>query len=638
MKKIEIKKLRLENFMSFVGEHIIEFGHITNVFGRNATGKTTIKRAIQYVLGIKGEDGKKITGIISHDSEGNDIADGASVEITLSIDGDSYTLKREFFNTYSRKGEPTGTATDCYVDGVNKKPTEFSKWIADNILPVDALQYCMNANMFFLQDSVKQRTILEKAFSKSKDEEILKTIKDHELIEDLLKNGTVSEIKSTINKKIYGGRGRSAEIGLRQQADQIEPKIKELERQKVDEDFAELELQKADLQKRLSDIERKISGDKNDLLERKSDDIMRLKFKANDILRSASEDLMNKRSELSRKLANYHRGASDAEETLHDSLCDIEKTKNEIAKLRKEWEQVNNISFAEDNVCPTCGRPYDDDRVKEIIEKQKKAKETELSRIENDAEKEEINLKEHQAFSDECSKRLQGLKDAIKSLEDEIAKMPSEVDMTGNKEYTDLLKQIEDEEKEIDSMKNVSSKTVALEDQRDKMLAEISKVDKRLSSAEWNENIDSRIEVLEKQKDNFEIEIAQNEKALYVLSMYDRAKNECLENDVNEAFSQCSVRLFRELVNGDTEQCCEILYNGEPYSRNLNLGFTMLTEIEVCRAFQNAYEVTMPIIVDKMESLDEERLPKIDGQFICIAKTEDDELVVFADGGKTYGN
>ena len=33
MKKIEIKKLRLENFMSFVGEHIIDFGHITNVFG-----------------------------------------------------------------------------------------------------------------------------------------------------------------------------------------------------------------------------------------------------------------------------------------------------------------------------------------------------------------------------------------------------------------------------------------------------------------------------------------------------------------------------------------------------------------------------------------------------------------------------
>lgn len=61
------------------------------------------------------------------------------------------------------------------------------------------------------------------------------------------------------------------------------------------------------------------------------------------------------------------------------------------------------------------------------------------------------------------------------------------------------------------------------------MLAEISKVDKRLSSAEWNENIDSRIEVLEKQKDNFEIEIAQNEKALYVLSMYDRAKMNALK-------------------------------------------------------------------------------------------------------------
>lgn len=197
--------------------------------------------------------------------------------------------------------------------------------------------------------------------------------------------------------------------------------------------------------------------------------------------------------------------------------------------MRKEWEQVNNISFAEDNVCPTCGRPYDDDKVKEIIEKQKKAKEKELSRIENDAEKEEINLKEHQAFSDEYAERLQGLKDAIKSMEDEIAKMPSEVDMTGNKEYTDLLKQIEDEEKEIDSMKNVSSKTVALEDQRDKMLAEIAKVDKRLSSAEWNANIDSRIEVLEKQKDNLEIEIAQNEKALYVLSMYDRAKMNALK-------------------------------------------------------------------------------------------------------------
>ena len=60
----------------------------------------------------------------------------------------------------------------------------------------------------------------------------------------------------------------------------------------------------------------------------------------------------------------------------------------------------------------------------------------------------------------------------------------------------------------------------------------------------------------------------------------------------------------------------------------MNHGAKLLTEIDICRAFQRKNDVEMPIIIDDTESLDAWRIPEIDTQLIVIRRTDDKELII----------
>ena len=90
--KTTIKSLHLENFgkhsESIGGKSLdIQLGQRTIIIGCNKTGKSTIKRAIQYIFDCKDENGKEIAGIRPHDENGIDI-DGLTTgaEMTISVD------------------------------------------------------------------------------------------------------------------------------------------------------------------------------------------------------------------------------------------------------------------------------------------------------------------------------------------------------------------------------------------------------------------------------------------------------------------------------------------------------------------------------------------------------------------------
>lgn len=116
-----------------------------------------------------------------------------------------------------------------------------------------------------------------------------------------------------------------------------------------------------------------------------------------------------------------------------------------------------------------------------------------------------------------------------------------------------------------------------------------------------NESIDKRIAELEQERRDIAQKITDVQAQLDLLKKFSRKKNELLEADVNKYLSFCTVRMFRPLVNGDTEECCDFIYKGEPYSRNMNHGAKILTEIDICRAFQKKCGVELPIMTDDTE-------------------------------------
>lgn len=214
-----IKSLHLENF----GKHSeaiggkpleIQLGQRTIISGCNKTGKSTIKRAIQYIFGCKDENGKEITGIRPHDENGIDI-DGLTIvaEMTVSVDGAENTLKKTYFQKKNRQGEYTGEDnTQYFIDGVRKNTRKSYDEFVQTILPDPV---CMSAQEFFKQDKAGRRNLLESTFFSRTIDEIIDQNPEFEELRGKLRANSVSDLKSACNEKINGkGRGANHVDGL----------------------------------------------------------------------------------------------------------------------------------------------------------------------------------------------------------------------------------------------------------------------------------------------------------------------------------------------------------------------------------------------------------------------------------------
>lgn len=166
---------------------------------------------------------------------------------------------------------------------------------------------------------------------------------------------------------------------------------------------------------------------------------------------------------------------------------------------------------------------------------------------------------------------------------------------------------------------------ISLRGEEEQIQKEIYEVSHKIKSATDD---DSRIDELEKNQREYAQKVTDVQAQLDLLKKFSRKKNEMLEADVNKYLSFCTVRMFRPLVNGDTEECCDFTYRGEPYSRNMNHGARILTEIDICNAFQKRCGVELPIMVDDTESLDPWKIPDVDSQLIMFRRSDDASLKV----------
>ena len=207
--------------------------------------------------------------------------------------------------------------------------------------------------------------------------------------------------------------------------------------------------------------------------------------------------------------------------------------------------------------------------------------------------------------------------------------VPTDVDMTGNSEYQALKAKIEEKEKALADENDTSELIRKFKNERNELLRQVSSVDTKIElGVANNKRIDDSIADLENKRTDLNQEIADWERKLDLLKEFTRKKNELLQADVNKYLNFATAKLFRPLLNGDTEECCDFVYNGEAYARNLNHGARMLTEVDICRAFQKVANVNFPIIIDDTESVDDWRIPQIDNQLIMLKHTQDKELVI----------
>lgn len=648
---MKITHIFAQNFCKFYGKNTLDadFSMKTVLSGQNEVGKSTVKRIILDVLNCHDENDREITGIRPHDENGVEIDDVDIVRaVTFEIDGKRKTLKKVTRQGRNKDGEVCSGHTDYYVNDVTYKMVEYSEFINDNIADLKILPFCLNAMTLLLKSPTNQRIALSTFFGTHKNPEICDMFPQFTELKPMFDDGDVDQLKKVCRGKLNGTGGRNGSKGLVKERDEISTRIDTIHSTNEYTDLAELELQKKTYEPQLKEIEDKLS-DYNKILESKqkaTEDIMNLKFELSDMERKANAENQKKRMELQLQIDDFNASIHKGESIIRAKKANIEDFEGSVrfctenlAKVRADWRKTKALSFDESSInCPMCGQRLPKDTIESLRTDFSDKKLKKLKELEDKGNSLSSDSKEFKQAIEDKKKEIADLGAELKELtirrdavEMELGMVPTDIDMTSNSEYQALKATIEEKEKALADENDTSELIRKLKNERNELLRQASSVDTKIElGVANNKRIDDSIADLEDKRKDLNQEIADWERKLDLLKEFTRKKNELLQADVNKYLDFATAKLFRPLLNGDTEECCDFIYNGEAYARNLNHGARMLTEVDICRAFQKVANVNFPIIIDDTESVDDWRIPQIDNQLILLKHTQDKELVIEA--------
>lgn len=648
---MKITHIFAQNFCKFYGKNTLDtdFSMKTVLSGQNEVGKSTVKRIILDVLNCHDENDREITGIRPHDENGVEIDDVDIVRaVTFEIDGKRKILKKVTRQKRNKKGEITGSVTDYSINDVPYKMADYNQYINDNMAELGVLPFCLNAMTLLNKSQAEQRLALASYFGTRTDEEICDMFPQFAELKPMFDDGDVDQLKKVCRGKLNGTGGRNGSKGLVKERDEISTRIDTIHSTNEYTDLAELELQKKTYEPQLKEIEDKLS-DYNKILEDKqkaTEDIMSLKFELSDMERKANADNQKKRMELQLQIdgfdASIHKTESmirAGKTSIKTSEREIEDCARDLEKVRAEWRKTKELAFDESSVnCPMCGQKLPEDKIESMRNEFDERKAKNLKELEDKGNALLNDSKGFKQAIEDRKKEIADLEAELKELTErhdivakELRKVPTDVDMTDNSEYQAFKAKIEEKEKALADENDTSELIRKLKNERNELLRQVSSVDTKIElGVANNKRIDDSIADLEDKRKDLNQEIADWERKLDLLKEFTRKKNELLQADVNKYLEFATAKLFRPLLNGDTEECCDFTYNGEAYARNLNHGARMLTEVDICRAFQKVVGVNFPSIIDDTESVDDWRIPQIDNQLILLKHTQDKELVIKA--------
>lgn len=646
---MKITHIFAQNFCKFYGKNTLDtdFSMKTVLSGQNEVGKSTVKRIILDVLNCHDENDREITGIRPHDESGVEIDDVDIVRaVTFEIDGKEKTLKKVTRQKRNKKGEITGSVTDYSINDVPYKMADYNQYINDNMAELGVLPFCLNAMTLLNKSQAEQRLALASYFGTRTDKEICDMFPQFAELKSMFDDGDVDQLKKVCRGKLNGTGGRNGSKGLIKERDEISTRIDTIHSTNEYIDLAELELQKKTYEPQLKEIEDKLS-DYNKILEGKqkaTEDIMNLKFELSDMERKANADNQKKRMELQLQLDGFNASIRKTESMIRAGKASIKCSEREIGdcaidleKVRADWKKAKELAFDESSInCPMCGQKLPEDKIESMRAEFDERKAKNLKALEDKGNALSSTSKELKQAIEDKKKEIADLEAELKELTEkcdivakELKKVPTDVDMTGNSEYQALKAKIEEKEKDLADENDTSELIRKLKNERNELLRQVSSVDTKIElGVANNKRVDDSIADLEDKRKDLNQEIADWERKLDLLKEFTRKKNELLQADVNKYLNFATAKLFRPLLNGDIEECCDFVYNGEAYARNLNHGARMLTEVDICRAFQKVASVNFPIIIDDTESVDDWRIPQIDNQLILLKHTQDKELVI----------
>lgn len=646
VKIITLSSMHLRNFKGVKDFTLLTNGQSVQVFGENATGKTTLFDAFNWLLFDKDSLNKKDFSLKTIDGSGEELHKlEHEVSAALNTDGDSLTLKKIFKEKWTKKRgsvqqEFNGHTTEYFVNDVPIKKKEYTDKIAE-IIDEDIFKLITNPQYFNEQLKWQdRRKVLIEIAGGVTDEEVIKENPSLAKLIDALKKYNSEEIK-----KIIAGKRKK----INDELEKIPVRIDEIQRNLPDiseQDKGLLEQQIKGVTNQIDEKQDLISNIRNgNAIAQKQRDIQEIEMEILKIKQAhesnANDDIYKLKARLQEENSNamiLDRDTVSIESTMNYNKENIQLIEEKLVDMRGEWDEVNALEFmhTEQCECPTCGQTLPENQVLEAREKAlsefnyKKSKDLEKSKAEGLKERDRQQKiidenKRHEAKLKELGEQINKKHKLVNKLETQIDELESNaIDITENKDYVAKLEGKQALMKDLAAIKlsaecsiqEVQVEIATLKTKRDE-------IQKELSEFSIIEQSKVRIAELETEEKNLSAEFEKLEQQLYLTEEFIRTKVNMLESKINSKFKHARFNLFKNNINGGLEEICETAYQGVPYSSGLNNAARINVGLDIINTLSDHYGFKAPIFVDNAEAVT--RMIDVDTQVISLVVSEQDK-------------
>jgi uncharacterized protein (UPF0335 family) len=615
-----LQKLEIENFRGFK-KQTIDFGDRRTVISAAiGVGKTNVYDAFLWLFFGKDSTGRTDSGVGHFElrplDENSRPIEGLVVHVagTLSMDGDEHVLVRESHENRVRK-ELRGYETQCWIDGVPKKVGEYEEFVdsliseTDFKLLTDLHYFC--GKMGWLE---RRKTLMRLAGD----------IRRPSGFDDLmakLNNRTIKEYQAALLIQAKRHRKEREEIppridelqrGLPGYADVTDTKKVARQRDDLNKKLEALSTERSNLLKKETERQKQIEA-LNNLKARKAD---REAYLRSDTagMQALRDERLKIESQVDEKRHDVVLANSAVELKQGDitgKKLELGVSKRLVEDIKQQHQQLDRTIDGASKHCPTCTcRPSEKEKQKRV---------------------EQLNLiNERGAYA---MQRVRDQKDEIERLEEELAmlqdeltdakKMLADAETDAKKRldriiadirsakplpfeedsaWQSLCRQIAEAEEQVGEP--VTKQLDRIEATHRDMAGQILQLNKVLAQADRMRQDAERIKELQDREKELSQYIADIDADLAEIDRYNLAECSLIESAVNGKFSHIKFVMFRRLLNGEIQECCEPTLNGVPYL-DMSTGQQIRSGLDIVSVLAADRGVSVPLFVDHSESYTE---------------------------------
>ena len=639
--QIKISNLKLKNFKGIKNLEINFEGKNANIYGKNATGKTTVFDAFKWLFFDKDSSDRKDFNIKTLDENNKPIHFlEHEVEAILLIDGVDMTFKKMLKEKWvTKRGETqqefSGHETSYWIDEVPVKKKDYEEKI--NSLVPESLFKLITDPLYFnkqLKWQERREILTNISGNQITDEEILNANEEFKTLQQNLNGRSIEDYNKVVASKIKDLNNEKEKIPIR---------IDELTNTLITEhdiNYEELEKEKANCKVEIQKIDAEMTDIQTRAKEnmKKADQLAAAKNELNALKLKLETEHSKQQSEATIKLESEKAILESRKRNLAAELEErkqkVENAESSKQELYKKWDELLNTKLEFDPnsfICPTCKREYPAEKKEELkgtfINNFNEHKESEKQRINKEGQALNSVIEENRNKIEEIQETIQktekDLLDINTKLE-ENAKEQSNIgpfDVTKLPQYQEKIKQVEELQTAISKI--VQSDTTEISNKKAKLVDQINEIDKKLNERDTQEKTKARIEELEAEEESISQKVQELEAQQYQIEEFTKTKVELLENTINSNFEIVRFRLFDTQINGGLVECCDTLVNGVPYA-DVNNAHKILAGLDIIKTLSRFYNTSAPIFIDNRESINS--LHTISAQIISLIVTTDSQL------------